>query len=77
MNGRWLNSPERSDWLVAALVTMAAEIEVLVTPVAGHGSPATRAITSLGLLAVAWRRRLPLVSVAVTCAATILCQLIG
>jgi len=74
---RLRNGPELTDWLLAALITAAAEIEVLVTPAAGHGSPEVRAITSLGLLAVAWRRRLPLVSVSVVCASTVVCQLVG
>jgi hypothetical protein len=74
---RLLTDPDLTDWLLAALITAAAEIEILITPTAGHGSPAVRAITSLGLLAVAWRRRLPLVSVAVVCASTIVCQLVG
>jgi len=69
--------PEPTDWLLAASITAASEIEVLFTPAAGHGSTAVRAITALGLLGIAWRRHFPLVSVALVCGATILCQLVG
>ncbi|HEX9098737.1 MAG TPA: histidine kinase dimerization/phosphoacceptor domain-containing protein [Candidatus Dormibacteraeota bacterium] len=75
--GDFRDAPELTDWLTAALITAAAEIEVLLTPAAGHGSSGVRAITSLGLLAIAWRRSLPLVSIAVACASTILCRLTG
>jgi len=74
---RFWAGPEPTDWLLAACITAAAEIEVLVTSSAGHGSTAVRAITALGLLGIAWRRHFPLVSVALLCVATILCQLVG
>jgi hypothetical protein len=72
---RLRNGPAVTDWLGAALITAGAEIEVLLTP--GHGSPEVRAITSLGLLAVAWRRSFPLVSISAACGSTILCRLAG
>ena len=65
---RWLrDGPERRDWLLAALITAAAEVEVVFTPTAAYASIGVRAITSLSLLAVAWWRRLPLVPVVFLC----------
>ena len=70
--------PDATDWLIAASITAAAEIEVVFfAATAGHGSTAVRATTALGLLGIAWRRHFPLVSVVLACASTIVCQLVG
>jgi len=74
---RFWASREPTDWLLAASITAAAEIEVLFTSTTGHGSTAVRAITALGLLGVAWRRHFPLISVVLACVSTILCELVG
>ena len=74
---RQLSGLERSDWLLAGLITAVAEIEVLLTRTADHGSVGMRAVTSLSLLALGWRRHLPLIPVIFVCGTAILDQLIA